>query len=154
MQLGAFLALQPQSSLALGLLSAGKYKSWSHSNPCHSSGHLQPCDPGLDWKEGITQEGFQRNFTCPATTHQHGHKASHSLLHPLLLLIPPWNSHSALPHPQFSTHVKKEPSEKIRFNKSTLCRAKKSSDEKRKEKQNLTVAVFHSRVGPLGSFYC
>lgn len=49
--------------------------------------------------------------------------------------------------------MNKKPSE-IKFNKSTLHWAKKSSAEKCKEKQNLTVAVFHSRFGPLGSFYC
>lgn len=87
-------------------------------------------------------------------SHWDAHKASGPVLHPLLLLIPPWTSCPAPPHTQFNTCVSKEPSEEIKFNESTLCWAKKNSDEKHKEKQNLTVAVFHSRVGPLGSFYC
>lgn len=99
-------------------------------------------------------EGFQGNFTCPETSHQDAHKASGPVLHPFLPLIAPRTTCLALPHPQFSTCVSKEPSEEIKCNESTLCWAKKSSDEKPKEKQNLTVAVFHSRVGPLGSFYC
>lgn len=50
--------------------------------------------------------------------------------------------------------MSEEPSEEIKFNKSTMYWAKKSSDEKHQEKHNLTVAVFHCRAGPLGSFYC
>lgn len=93
--------------------------------------------------------------TSPVLQHLTGmHKASSTVLHLLFLLMPPRISGSALPHPQFSTCMSKKPSEEIKFNKSTLCWAKKRSAEKCKEKQNLTVAVFYSRFGPLGSFYC
>lgn len=76
------------------------------------------------------------------------------ILHPLLLPIPPRTSRPALPRPRFSTRVTEEPSEEIEFDEATLCWAKKSSDEKHNEKRNLTVAVLHREVGPLGPFYC
>lgn len=113
-------APQPWGSSALGLLSLAE-KSWSHSNPCHISGHLHTRDPGLKWKGAIMHEGLQRNFTCPATCHRDAHKVPGPVLHPLLLLIAPQTTCPALPHPQFSTCVSKEPSEEIKFNKSTLC---------------------------------
>ena len=148
------MAPQPWSSSVLGLLSHGEKKSWSHSSPCHISDHLHSCDTELKWKGAIMHERLQGTFTCPAASHQDEHKASSPVLHLLLLPTAPRTTCPALPHPQVSTCVSKEPSEEIKCNKSTPCWAKKSSDEKHKGKQNLTVAVFHSRAGPLGSFYC
>lgn len=78
---------------------------------------------------------------------------SGSIPHPLLLPIPPGTSCPALPRPRLSTRVTEEPSEETEFDESTLCWAKKSSDEKHGEKQNLTVAVFHREAGPLGPSY-
>lgn len=78
---------------------------------------------------------------------------SGSIPHPLLPPIPPGTSRPALPRPRLSTRVTEEPSEETEFDESTLCWAKKSSDEKHREKQNLTVAVFHREAGPLGPSY-
>lgn len=137
-------------SSVLGLLSLGE-RSSGHT---HTSDYIHTWDHGPEWKGTIMHEGLQGNFSCPAPSPWDAHKASGPVLQLLHLLIPPQTSCPALPHPQSRTCMSKKPSEEIKFDKSTLCWAKKRSDEKHEEKQNLTVAVFHGSIGPLGSFYC
>lgn len=137
-------------SSVLGLLSLGE-RSPGH---IHTSDYIHTCDHGLEWKRTIMHEGLQGNFTCPAPSHWDADEASGPVPQLLQLLIPPRTSCLAPSYPQISTCMSKKPSEEIKFDKSTLCWAKKSSDEKHKKKQSLTVAVSHGSVGPLGFFYC